>query len=314
MEKSIQQSAAMIASKTTRRGAPAGQQVDIGRARRLASAAACGSRKTANNKRHRAATTSSGSSSSLKPIKSVQAERRHAKKAMQANGQLGFNQFVGAKYLLLQLSLLVLASCCAPIWAQRQPQAVNGPLASRLPDLVSSTSDEPIVALIGQDAFISCVAKNLQNYTIIWRFTNNANGPTAAADDNGSSSGNNADGRQSTTQPIGAARLSAPATADDLGTILTAGRQRVTSDERVSIINSHDTWLLKISNVRPTDTGTYICHTNSEPQVRVPRILSVIKPSGRGQSGPAAGKCCRPSSATPSHPRPSSAPLVRTHR
>ena len=187
--------------------------------------------------------------------------------------------------------MLVLICGGALSLAQQQTASgVNSALAGRLPDLVSATSDEPIVAIIGQDAFISCVAKNLRNYTIIWRFTNNANGPTAAATSEPSSGG----GPQ---QAITASRLTGGgATADDLGAILTAGRQRVSSDDRFSVIQSHDTWLLKITNVRASDTGTYICHTNSEPQVRAPRILSVIKPSSKSQSE-AAGKCSARSSA-----------------
>lgn len=142
---------------------------------------------------------------------------------------------------------------------QKQQQQGSGRLASikLLPDLTSATSDEPVVAVVGQDAFLSCVARNLQNYTIIWRYTNEANAPAGTT---GSSGGN---------QP-------------ETGAILTAGRQRVISDERYSVIHSHDTWLLKISNVRLADTGTYICHTNSEPRVRALRILSVIK---AGQTG-----------------------------
>lgn len=145
-------------------------------------------------------------------------------------------------------------------------------LNKHLPDLVSATSDEPIVAVVGQDAFISCVAKNLQNYTIIWRYTNDANAPADNANQ----------------QQPGEAQQDQPPTRssaynDELGAILTAGRQRVIADDRFSVIQSHETWLLKISNVRLADTGTYVCHTNSEPRVRALRILSVIKP-GAGQT------------------------------
>lgn len=147
--------------------------------------------------------------------------------------------------------------------APTQPSGNEQQRALSLPDLTSLTSNEPIVAVIGQDAFISCVAKNLQNYTIIWRFSNEAN----------AAGGDKLDDSTEATQN------SAQSRDDPAGAILTAGRQRVTSDDRISVIQSHETWLLKINNVRPSDTGTYICHTNSEPRVRVPRILSVIKPS-----------------------------------
>lgn len=144
---------------------------------------------------------------------------------------------------------------------QQQQQQGSPRLASikLLPDLTSLTSDEPVVAIVGQDAFLSCVAKNLQNYTIIWRYTNEANAPAGAAGNSGQN-------------------------ALESGRILTAGRQRVISDDRFSIIQSHDTWLLKISNARLADTGTYICHTNSEPRVRALRILSVIKASQQQSS------------------------------
>lgn len=141
---------------------------------------------------------------------------------------------------------LVIALALALSWslaASSQP---------KLPDLTSSSGDESISALLGQDVFISCVAKNLQNYTIVWRFSNDADAPSAQAG-NGSQL--------------------------ELGSVLTVGRQRVWPDERFSVINSHDTWLLKISSVRLGDTGTYICQTNSVPPVRVLRILSVLKPA-----------------------------------
>lgn len=137
-----------------------------------------------------------------------------------------------------------------------------------LPDLTSATSDEPVVAVVGQDAFLSCVAKNLQNYTIIWRYTNEANAPAGSA-------GRTASGDEQQQQ-------------QEAGRILTAGRQRVISDERFSVIQSHDTWLLKISNARLADTGTYICHTNSEPRIRALRILSVIKAAQQQVPPPAA--------------------------
>lgn len=169
------------------------------------------------------------------------------------------NQFV--KLVSIISIYLLLAIYSKNSFQQQQPeegsqqqQQSSGRLASikLLPDLTSSTSDEPVVAVVGQDAFLSCVAKNLQNYTIIWRYTNEANAPAGTT---GSSGG---------SQP-------------ETGIILTAGKQRVISDERYSVIQSHDTWLLKVSNVRLADTGTYICHTNSEPRVRALRILSVIK-------------------------------------
>lgn len=176
------------------------------------------------------------------------------------------NLFVSAAIYLLPLISLISVT---PTVNSQQPLAATA--GSRLlPDLASSTSDEPIVAVVGQDAFISCVAKNLQNYTIIWRYTNEANAPAATAATTTTSTNSDASAPQQQQQQQDALETNSQ--------ILTAGRQRVVSDNRFSVIQSHDTWLLKISNVRQSDTGTYVCHTNSVPAVRALRILSVVKP------------------------------------
>lgn len=192
------------------------------------------------------------------------------------------NQFNNkTRYLFLPqllVSVLILSSSLAVLRASGQQQRTS----NTLPDLVSATSDEPIVAVIGQDAFVSCVAKNLQNYTIIWRYTNDASAP---GDDPRQQQAPAAATTTSTSSSSPTSKL-----PEDMSVILTAGRQRVTSDDRISVIQSHDTWLLKVSNVRPSDTGTYICQTNSEPKVRVPRILSVIKPAPGVQTD-APGEC-----------------------
>lgn len=182
------------------------------------------------------------------------------------------NKFRSLVVILPLYLLLASALIFQSINGQQQQQApIRSSSSDKLPDLVSSTSDEPIVAIIGQDAFISCVAKNLQNYTIIWRYTNDADAPGLV---------DTASNSQQAGNKLQQEVTSSTKQADELGIILTAGRQRVISDDRFSVIQSHDTWLLKISNVRLSDTGTYICHTNSEPRVRVLRILSVIKPNG----------------------------------
>lgn len=157
-------------------------------------------------------------------------------------------------------------------------------LSNNLPDLASGTNDEPIVAILGQDAYISCVANNLQNYTIIWRFSNDAHGPGLLASERSADNSQPDDSKPNTSNE----KLE---DADASASILTAGKQRVTSDERFSVIRSHNTWLLKISGVRLTDTGTYICQTNSEPRVRALRILSVLRShqdqtSATGSVGP----------------------------
>ena len=180
-------------------------------------------------------------------------------------------------YLLLLAAFLLIQTQVALHFASALQQEGAASATQNLPDLTSGTSDEPIVAVVGQDAFISCIAKRLQNYTIIWRFTNDANAPAISSLENANES----------NKP-----------SDQLGAILTAGKQRVINDDRISVIQSdHETWLLKISNLRLTDTGTYIWHTNSEPKVRVLRVLSVIRPSANnvgplraGQETDAEGK------------------------
>lgn len=195
-------------------------------------------------------------------------------------------------YLLLAVLLLILHNL--PTLAQ-QAQQPQQPLTAasalkRLPDLTSATSDEPIVAIVGQDAFISCVAKNLQNYTIIWRYTNEASAPGVISNGAAAVSDNKQALSSSSSASDSAQPTSAGLESGELGTILTAGRQRVIADDRFSVIQSHDTWLLKVSNVRLSDTGTYICHTNSEPKVRVLRILSVIRPANVAGSTRVAGQ------------------------
>lgn len=146
----------------------------------------------------------------------------------------------------------------------------------RLPDLASGTSDEPIVALVGQDAYVSCVAKNLQNYTVIWKFSSDANAAVGAELREAPSTTTgpppaNATGDEETDE-----FEVVPPSGEFATIILTAGRQRVTSDERFSVIRSHDTWLLKIKDAQQADTGSYICETNSAPPARAIRVLSVV--------------------------------------
>lgn len=189
------------------------------------------------------------------------------------------NLLVSALYLLSLISLI--APNSNGVIKQVHSQQLVPSSSKSLPDLASSTSDEPIVAIVGQDAFISCVAKNLQNYTIIWRYTNEANAPAATSTATASTSDTDGD--------TGSVR--AQQDVETNSNILTAGRQRVISDNRFSVIQSHDTWLLKISNVHQSDTGTYVCHTNSVPIVRALRVLSVVKPGGNnsGNSGQQQG-------------------------
>lgn len=176
----------------------------------------------------------------------------------QAKSRNEVRKLSGLFYLIANILIyLLINTCCLTVNNAQE-------ISSKLPDLISATSDEPIVTVVGQDAFISCVAKNLQNYTIIWRYTSDTNAP--ASTDN---SGDQSDSLEADSK---------------LGTIISAGRQRVVADDRFSVIQSHDTWLLKISQTKLSDTGTYICQANSRPKVRVLRILSVIKASSNSSS------------------------------
>ncbi|XP_059217362.1 Ig-like and fibronectin type-III domain-containing protein 2 isoform X2 [Stomoxys calcitrans] len=79
--------------------------------------------------------------------------------------------------------------------------------------------------------------------------------------------------------------------------ILTAGKVRVTSDPRVSILHDEspngkvesggEVWVLLIKRLKPSDKGTYICELNSDPVLRSIHILDVrtmYKSLDRGNS------------------------------
>lgn len=187
--------------------------------------------------------------------KPARARRRTA-----ATAAASIHTQLALSYLLPRFCALLVLLCATLARAQSN---------ASLPDL-SMTSDEPIVTQVGHDAYIMCKAKNLQNYTLMWRFTNDAKAPglTAAA----AAAGDDA----------------AAATPQlDSDVLLTAGRQRVSADERFTVIQSHDSWLLKISQTRLSDTGTYMCQTNSEPKVRALRVLSVVRPETTDATSPA---------------------------
>lgn len=174
-----------------------------------------------------------------------------------------------AAALLLSLQAAVLQQSHAQ--AQENGTLSGASLAAKnLPDL-SATSDKPTTAIIGEDVFLTCIVKNLQNHTIMWKFSNEVNAP-AASDEFGVGS------ESPSVEPASKASLGDVAAANAI--LLTAGHEVITSDDRVSVIGSHDTWLLKIEKARQADTGTYFCQANSVPPVRAVRILSVIPRTG----------------------------------
>ncbi|RWS28779.1 Ig-like and fibronectin type-III domain-containing protein C25G4.10, partial [Leptotrombidium deliense] len=108
-----------------------------------------------------------------------------------------------------------------------------------LPNL-SETSQEPIVAKINDEVYIDCKVKDLENYTVLWKFVN-------------------------------------PSEKLTEGEVLTAGNVRVTSDTRFSILHrqNESIWVLRINEVDETDSGIYVCEVNTIPKRKVARILSV---------------------------------------
>ncbi|XP_015790397.1 Ig-like and fibronectin type-III domain-containing protein 1 [Tetranychus urticae] len=110
---------------------------------------------------------------------------------------------------------------------------------SALPS-VNSTSQEPVIVSPGDEAYIECTVTNLDENTVLWKSIN-------------------------------------PVKESDNGILLTAGKVRVTSDPRFSVIHRPDgnLWILKIEKVYPSDSGIYVCEVNSEPRVRVARLLNV---------------------------------------
>lgn len=214
------------------------------------------------------------------------------------------NSFLSSVLISLSMSLFVIGLLLTLIVVSGVKSETE---VTKLPDLTSATSDEPIVAIVGQDAFVSCVAKNLQNYTIIWKFSSDANAAigaelrdlpsppsaniqtnptngasTIASSNSRDQSTNSSNSSKETTEIIDNNSNnsdefeSVQPSGEFASVILTAGRQRVTSDERFSVIRSHDTWLLKIKDAQLADTGSYICETNSAPPVRAIRVLSVV--------------------------------------
>lgn len=73
-------------------------------------------------------------------------------------------------------------------------------ISTGIPSL-DRTSNEPLFAVVGEDALIDCRAEKLENYTILWRF------------------------------------LDATKKDDDAGEVLSAGPLRIVSDTRFEVLH-----------------------------------------------------------------------------
>lgn len=143
-------------------------------------------------------------------------------------------------------------------------------VACALPTLRDSIR-QPLHVFEGEDALLTCVVRNLESNTLLWKREDKERG--------------------------------APR-------ILTAGENRVTSDLRFDVLHDSapavsgsvssggDVWVLVIKSARAADTGTYICEINSNPILRsfhslyvVPSKLeppSNINPASNGNSSTTA--------------------------
>ncbi|XP_015794562.1 Ig-like and fibronectin type-III domain-containing protein 2 [Tetranychus urticae] len=115
---------------------------------------------------------------------------------------------------------------------------------SEIGDLdLSETPQEPILVLPGDDAFIDCTIRDSANHTVVWKYANGI---------------------------------------DDLESArtITADKVRITEDPRFSILHrtGHQTWILKIREAIPSDSGVYLCQVNSDPPISVSRFLTVTYP------------------------------------
>jgi len=105
---------------------------------------------------------------------------------------------------------------------------------------LSDSLTTPMVRSVGEDALITCVVRDQSNFTLMWR--------------------RNSKGK--------------------LGTrILTANAERVTSDDRISVIHEEggSVYVLFIQNITLKDDGMYTCEVNSDPPIRSFHKLSVVE-------------------------------------
>ncbi|GAB6027715.1 hypothetical protein CHUAL_001951 [Chamberlinius hualienensis] len=111
-------------------------------------------------------------------------------------------------------------------------------LIKGLPDL-RENSREPIRAIAGQEAILSCNVKNLENNTVIWKRIKNGRPDVLTA------------GIIRVTSDV---RFAAHHTKDS------------------------PQWLLSINPTRVSDTAQYVCEVNSSPAVRLFLLLTVTVP------------------------------------
>ncbi|CAH1112848.1 unnamed protein product [Psylliodes chrysocephalus] len=125
-----------------------------------------------------------------------------------------------------------------------------------LPSMRDSLTN-PVHVYEGDDALITCVARNVGTNTVMWK----------------------KDDRERHSMRV-----------------LTAGENRVTADKRYGVLHDSDTisskpggppelpsggdvWVLVIENSKPSDSGVYVCEVNSSPIVRSFHKLSVLSKS-----------------------------------
>eukprot|EP00090_Calanus_glacialis_P031499 TRINITY_DN5209_c0_g1_i1.p1 TRINITY_DN5209_c0_g1~~TRINITY_DN5209_c0_g1_i1.p1 ORF type:complete len:1460 (-),score=250.05 TRINITY_DN5209_c0_g1_i1:454-4833(-) len=97
----------------------------------------------------------------------------------------------------------------------------------------------PVIKVEGDDALLTCVVRNQANFTLMWK--------KAAKEKAGNK-------------------------------ILTANKERITSDERLKIMHEDggQVYVLVVANVTSRDAGMYICELNSDPTVRSFHELKVL--------------------------------------
>ena len=112
----------------------------------------------------------------------------------------------------------------------------------KLPSL-EGTSKDPIFAIADEDVFIDCTVRDLANYTLVWRYMSQSESttPIASLTGGGASEGDQVKIITSTTwldrSPSTSSSSSSSASSLVKGEVLTAGKIRVTSDNRYSILH-----------------------------------------------------------------------------
>lgn len=106
----------------------------------------------------------------------------------------------------------------------------------KVPSL-EGTSKDPIFAIADEDVFIDCTVRDLANYTLVWRYTSQSESTTPVASLTGSPGGDQARIISSSTWLDKSPSSSSVSASLTRGEVLTAGKIRVTSDNRYSILH-----------------------------------------------------------------------------